>query len=77
MTRQDIEKVSVADKIEGQGEARSGGNKEKLNWQNTFLKMFIDCITLGALVNTVIFLGLMGVLKGNSWGSIFNTVEKV
>ncbi|KAI1349873.1 hypothetical protein F5Y01DRAFT_168972 [Xylaria sp. FL0043] len=37
--------------------------KPKLNLKNTFTKWFIDCITLGAIFNTVAFFILMGMLK--------------
>ncbi|KAI1306366.1 hypothetical protein F5Y03DRAFT_140512 [Xylaria venustula] len=37
--------------------------KPKLNLRNTFTKWFIDCITLGAIFNTVAFFVLMGMLK--------------
>ncbi|KAI0460536.1 hypothetical protein F5B21DRAFT_452219 [Xylaria acuta] len=37
--------------------------KPKLNIKNTFAKWFIDCITLGAIFNTVAFFVLMGMLK--------------
>ncbi|KAI0805293.1 hypothetical protein GGR55DRAFT_690643 [Xylaria sp. FL0064] len=37
--------------------------KPKLSLQNTFTKWFIDCITLGAIFNTVAFFILMGMLK--------------
>ncbi|KAI0526414.1 hypothetical protein F5B22DRAFT_641560 [Xylaria bambusicola] len=40
--------------------------KPSLNLKNTFTKCFIDCITLGALVNTVVFFVLMGLLKRQS-----------
>ncbi len=36
----------------------------KLNWRNTFAKWFIDCITIGAIGNTLAFLIIMGILKG-------------
>jgi hypothetical protein len=51
--------------------------KKKLNWRNTFVKMFVDCITLGALVNTVVFLVLMGVMKGHGWEKLVRTVKRV
>ena len=38
--------------------------REKLNWRNTFAKWFIDCITIGAIGNTLAFLIIMGILKG-------------
>ncbi|KAI1500723.1 hypothetical protein F5X99DRAFT_229757 [Biscogniauxia marginata] len=50
----------------GDGGSRSGDQrhyKPKLNWRNTLSKWFIDCITLGAIINTVAFFILMGVMK--------------
>jgi hypothetical protein len=47
----------------------------KLNWNNTFTKWFIDCITIGALVNTVAFFVLMGLLKGQSAAQIGHNVR--
>ena len=40
--------------------------KSKLNIKNTALKWFIDCITLGAIMNTAAFLIIMGFLKGTN-----------
>ncbi|KAF2743058.1 integral membrane protein-like protein [Sporormia fimetaria CBS 119925] len=40
------------------------------NWWNIFRKWFTDCITLGALLNTTLFLVVMGVLKGKTWSHI-------
>lgn len=51
--------------------------KRKLNWRNTFTKMFIDCITIGALVNTVAFLVLMGIMKGHTTEKLIKTVKRV
>ena len=45
------------------------------NWKNTILKMLIDSITLGAVVNTVAFLVIMGMLKGNSYAKIYENVR--
>ena len=46
----------------------AGGRRKKrrgkLNLRNTALKWFIDCITLGAIMNTTAFLIIMGLLKG-------------
>ncbi|EXJ71317.1 uncharacterized protein A1O5_05123 [Cladophialophora psammophila CBS 110553] len=36
----------------------------KKNWKNIWTKWFIDCITLGAILNTVAFLVIMGFLNG-------------
>ncbi|CAK1368300.1 uncharacterized protein RHO25_012525 [Cercospora beticola] len=38
----------------------------KLHWKNTAIKWFIDCITMGALLNTIAFLTVMGLLKGRT-----------
>lgn len=42
----------------------------KLDWKNTMIKWFIDCITLGALLNTGVFIILMGIMKGRSMHQI-------
>ncbi|THZ43186.1 hypothetical protein D6C90_05109 [Aureobasidium pullulans] len=42
----------------------------KLDWKNTMIKWFVDCMTLGALLNTAAFLILMGIMKGRSPGEI-------
>jgi hypothetical protein len=47
----------------------------KLNWRNTFAKWFIDCITIGALLNTAAFFILMGVLKGQTTAQIGHNVR--
>ncbi|KAK3078563.1 hypothetical protein LTS18_007194 [Coniosporium uncinatum] len=40
------------------------------DWKNIGKKWFTDCITLGALFNTVAFLVIMGVFKHKSFASI-------
>lgn len=40
------------------------------NWWNIFRKWFADCITMGALVNTAMFLVLMGYMEGKTWAAI-------
>ncbi|THZ18157.1 hypothetical protein D6C91_05633 [Aureobasidium pullulans] len=42
----------------------------KLDWKNTMIKWLVDCMTLGALLNTAAFLILMGIMKGRSPGEI-------
>lgn len=49
--------------------------KPKLNKRNTFTKWFVDCITLGAIFNTVAFFVLMGFLKRQSLGQIGHNVR--
>jgi Mpv17 / PMP22 family len=36
----------------------------KLNLRNLAIKWFLDCITLGAIMNTTAFIMIMGILKG-------------
>ncbi|KAI8960317.1 hypothetical protein F5Y11DRAFT_269635 [Daldinia sp. FL1419] len=75
-------KASIGD-IEKQGvdgeDVRARGNvddqKPKLNLRNTLTKWFIDCITLGAIFNTVAFFILMGVLKYQSLGQIMQNIR--
>ncbi|KAI1376864.1 hypothetical protein F4677DRAFT_76388 [Hypoxylon crocopeplum] len=61
------EPTGDVEKQDGNGEdAGAGGSAEqkpKLNLRNTLTKWFIDCITLGAIFNTVAFFILMGILK--------------
>ncbi|THW29929.1 hypothetical protein D6D23_00554 [Aureobasidium pullulans] len=45
-------------------------SETKLDWKNTMIKWFVDCMTLGALLNTAAFLILMGIMKGRSPGEI-------
>ncbi|KAH7041220.1 uncharacterized protein B0I36DRAFT_282017 [Microdochium trichocladiopsis] len=47
----------------------------KLNWTNTLTKWFIDCITLGALFNTLAFFILTGLLKNQPLSQIAHTVR--
>ncbi|KAJ1337541.1 Mpv17/PMP22 family protein [Microdochium nivale] len=49
--------------------------RRKLDWNNTLTKWFIDCITLGALFNTVAFYVLMGLLKNQGLAQILANVR--
>ncbi|KAI6087565.1 hypothetical protein F4821DRAFT_236088 [Hypoxylon rubiginosum] len=49
--------------------------KPKLNLRNTMAKWFIDCITLGAVFNTVAFFLLMGIMKRQSADQIGSNVR--
>jgi hypothetical protein len=42
--------------------------KPKLNVRNALAKWFVDCTMVGALVDTVAFLVLMGLMKGHGIG---------
>jgi len=57
-------------------ETGTAGSRQ-LSWRNTALKWFIDCITLGALFNTIAFLVLMGLMKGKVMSDVMNVVRKV
>lgn len=58
--------------------AGSGGEveqKPKLNLRNTLTKWFVDCITLGAIFNTVAFFVLMGFLKRQPLDTIGHNIR--
>ncbi|KAI1762575.1 hypothetical protein GGR53DRAFT_415451 [Hypoxylon sp. FL1150] len=56
----DVEKQNAS------GEDAAPDRTPKLNLRNTAAKWFIDCITLGAVFNTVAFFLLMGIMKRQS-----------
>lgn len=56
--------------------ARGPGRRHgRLNYRNTITKWFIDCITLGALMNTTAFLVITGYMKGQSWDKIAHNLR--
>jgi len=59
----------------GSSEVSGGGGR--LNKRNTLLKWFIDCMTVGAVGNTIVFLVLMGMMKGRSSGQILTAIKNV
>lgn len=61
-------------------EGRGGVVEEEVrvrNWWNIFRKWFTDCITMGALLNTTLFLVMMGMLKGKAWSQIGTDLRTV
>ena len=68
-------------KHEGDYEPEDGSiqplSKPKLDIKHTFMKWFIDCMTVGALLNTVAFLVLMGLMKGQPRAQIASNVRTV
>jgi hypothetical protein len=66
--------IELADKV-AEKEKEQQPTKPKLNKRNTLTKWFIDCITVGAVVNTVAFLLIMGVLKGMDSATIQQKVR--
>ncbi|KAI1344157.1 hypothetical protein F5Y15DRAFT_104281 [Xylariaceae sp. FL0016] len=68
----DVEKqLSESSEVGGS----SSEQAPKLNWKNTFSKWFIDCITLGAILNTVAFFFLMGILKRQPMAQIGENIR--
>lgn len=59
------------------GQAENASGKPKLNLRNTLIKWFLDCMTVGALLNTVAFLVLMGLMKGQDMGMIGQSLRAV
>ncbi|KAI9666453.1 MAG: hypothetical protein M1821_004389 [Bathelium mastoideum] len=58
--------IEMAEQGKEKVETSHPQRKSRLNIRNTATKWFIDCITLGALFNTVAFLLLANLLKGHS-----------
>lgn len=49
----------------------------EFSWKNTWTKWFVDCITMGAIMNTVAFLIIMGLLKGQAGSQILYNIRTV
>ena len=62
----DEDGIDIAEQGKEKVDAAITQSKSNLSIRNTMTKWFIDCITLGALLNTVAFLILINLLKGNS-----------
>lgn len=62
---------------DGEGRIQEEEQVRVRNWWNIFRKWFTDCITMGALLNTTLFLVVMGVLKGKSWPQIGTDLRTV
>lgn len=58
-----------------EGAGRSGQGVFSL--KNTLTKWFIDCITMGAIMNTLAFLVLMGLMKGQGASQISSNIRTV
>ncbi|KAF2651584.1 hypothetical protein K491DRAFT_606600 [Lophiostoma macrostomum CBS 122681] len=65
----DAEEKDVFLQVPGQVRVREEEVRVR-NWYNIFRKWFTDCITMGALLNTTMFLVLMGIMKGKAWAQI-------
>lgn len=65
---------SIGEEAEPQNEAPV---QSKFSIRNTLAKWFIDCITAGAIMNTVAFLVVMGILKGQPAIQIASNIKTV
>lgn len=65
---------SIGEGIERQDDAAV---QSKFSIRNTLAKWFIDCITAGAIMNTVAFLVVMGILKGQPAIQIVSNIKTV
>lgn len=54
---------------------RQKQKRGKLNLRNTAIKWFIDCITVGAIINTLAFLIIMGLLKLQGPATIWQNIK--
>lgn len=64
--------ASIGGGSQSQSEAAT---QPKFSIRNTLTKWFIDCITAGAIMNTVAFLAIMGVLKGQPMAQISSNIR--
>ncbi|KAF5017528.1 hypothetical protein F66182_10529 [Fusarium sp. NRRL 66182] len=65
---------------EGYEERMAQINKDKepkFSTRNTLAKWFVDCITAGAIMNTIAFLVIMGLLKGQGAAQICSNIKTV
>ncbi|KAI1020101.1 hypothetical protein LB503_006284 [Fusarium chuoi] len=63
---------------EGYEERMAQINKDKepqFSMRNTFTKWFVDCISAGAIMNTIAFLIIMGLLKGQGGSQIWSNIK--
>lgn len=74
---EEIREVHVVEAGGVPGEGTVVQERRPLSWKNTFLKWFIDCITLGALWNCILFLTLMGLVKHKSLEGIRDAIRTV
>ncbi|KAL7906515.1 hypothetical protein GGI35DRAFT_471075 [Trichoderma velutinum] len=64
--------ASIGEGFQSQPEATT---QSKFSIRNTLTKWFIDCITAGAIMNTVAFLVIMGLLKGQPMAQISSNIK--
>lgn len=52
-------------------------DQPQFSLRNTLTKWFVDCITAGAIMNTIAFLVLMGIMKGQAGSQIWLNIKNV
>ncbi|PNP49874.1 hypothetical protein THARTR1_09404 [Trichoderma harzianum] len=73
-----MEEAAAGASIGGGSQPQSeAATQSKFSIRNTLTKWFIDCITAGAIMNTVAFLVIMGVLKGQPMAQISSNIKAV
>ena len=73
----DAEEKGIEMRDTGEG-VRAVELEEKVrDWHNVWKRWFTDCITLGAIFNTLMFLILMGMLKGKGLTQIMTDIRTV
>jgi hypothetical protein len=76
----ELQRIEEAGHVDARRPAQSlhvAGSEGKFSWRNTAAKWFIDCITVGAVLNTVAFLVLMGIMKARSVSAIWQSTVEV
>jgi hypothetical protein len=71
--KDDIELAEKGDRV---AEKEREQPKPRLNKRNTLIKWFVDCITVGAILNTTAFLLIIGVLKGYDMAKIRQNIRQ-
>ena len=73
-TVQDPEK-GIPLRDDGEDKRAMDKDAEVRDWWNIFRKWFSDCITVGALLNTSMFLVLMGIMEGKTSEQIMGNLK--
>ncbi|KAL7798878.1 hypothetical protein V8C43DRAFT_313762 [Trichoderma afarasin] len=72
----EMEEAAAGASIGGGSQSQSESSTQpRFSIRNTLTKWFIDCITAGAIMNTVAFLVIMGVLKGQPIAQISSNIK--
>ena len=61
----------------GASQQPSSTGQGTFSMRNTLTKWFVDCITAGAIMNTIAFLVIMGIMKGQGADQIGSNIRTV